>query len=154
MQRLAHLFSFLAAIAAGFAILQFVLSQFGQPEVALAVRSTAPEQNLIVVRASTEASGDWPAVFGVPAPIVEVVEQPEIAVVDEPTPPPKINQTYKLKGLVAGGTDSWAIVSDPSGDFLLHVGDSLGDNMTVTSISSEGVWLKTALGPELIEFTE
>lgn len=89
----------------------------------------------------------WPDIFG--------RYEPDAPPPPEPAPEVTIvNYNYTLKGLFANATNSWAIVSDPGGEYLLRQGDELPGGALVSEITEEGVWLETAQGRELIAFEE
>jgi hypothetical protein len=140
------LLGFLCAIGAGYGAGHLGLTLFGAP---------VPEEN-VVVRvdpqsvAATQAGGEqppWPDAFGVfvPEPPAPPEPEPEAVVV---------NLNYLLKGLFANGSTAWAIVSDPSGEYLLRAGDELPGGALVKSIDKAGVWLETPQGPQLIAFDD
>jgi len=93
----------------------------------------------------------WPPLFGEPqppAPPVQVEPQPPA-----PPMPPIESLGYRLKGVVRNGKADWAIVTHPTGDLLLKVGDTLSDGITVDAIDAEGLWVsngktRTVLGFE------
>lgn len=90
----------------------------------------------------------WPPVFGHPKP-------PEPPAAPEPTPPAPVAEPpkppappveslgYQLKGLVRTDTAVWALVSHPTGERIMRVGDSLADGIVITRIDEAGVWLDT-----------
>jgi hypothetical protein len=94
----------------------------------------------------------WPTLFG---EVIIVQPQPP-APVQPPAPqaPPIASLGYSLKGTVVLGGDTWAILSHPSGERILRVGDSLVDGAEVTDIDQQGLWLKTNRGKEIIAFEE
>lgn len=85
----------------------------------------------------------WPALFGTP----KVVEPQPPQPVQEPQPPapplPPIESLgYRLKGVVRNGSADWALVTHPTGDIILRIGDSLGEEgLKVEAIDAEGLWL-------------
>lgn len=81
----------------------------------------------------------WPPLFGEPqppAPPVQAEPQPPA-----PPMPPIESLGYRLKGVVRNGKADWAIVTHPTGDVLLKVGDPLTEDLTVVAIEAEGLWL-------------
>ena len=112
------------------------------PQLARVQPMTATDQP-----GQTQLPRRWPALFGTP----EIVEpQPPVAVetpVVEPQPPrppqPPIESLgYRLKGVVRNGTADWAIVTHPTGDMILRLGDQLGEaGPEVVEIAPEGLWL-------------
>lgn len=87
----------------------------------------------------------WPPLFGEPqppappAPPVQAEPQPPA-----PPMPPVESLGYRLKGVVRNGKADWAIVTHPTGEFLLKVGDALTEDLTVVAIEAEGLWLSRA----------
>ena len=100
----------------------------------------------------------WPALFGEPQPPKPSEPQPPASPEAEPQPPapPLSSLGYALKGVVSDGGTRWALVSHPTGDALLQVGDPLGDSYTVAAIDARGLWVVAAPGadPQLLEFAE
>jgi len=88
----------------------------------------------------------WPALFGTPKVVEPQPPQPP-QVVPEPQPPappmPPIESLgYRLKGVVRNGSADWALVTHPTGDIILRIGDSLGETeLKVEAIDAEGLWL-------------
>ncbi len=90
----------------------------------------------------------WPALFGEtqpPAPPEPEPQPPE----PEPQPPapsapPLSSLGYELKGLVRAEGTVWAIVSHPTGERILRVGNELEHGLIVREITEEGV----RIGPE------
>ena len=90
----------------------------------------------------------WPALFGTQVVVEPQPPAPVIApVVAEPQPPappqPPIESLgYRLQGVVRNGSANWAIVTHPTGDVILHIGDRLGEaGPEVVAIEAEGLWL-------------
>lgn len=87
----------------------------------------------------------WPAVFGElqpPKPPPAAEPQPP-APTPEPQPPrpPLDSLGYALKGVVRVDQKIWAMVSHPTGDQLMRVGDTLSNGATVKRIDEQGVWV-------------
>lgn len=95
---------------------------------------------------------DWPALFGRYAPPEPQPPRPPEPVAEPQPPasaaPPLDSLGYRLKGVVSDGTVRWAIVSHPSGELLLRVGDMLGAGYRVTAIDARGLWVSTGEGDE------
>jgi len=99
-------------------------------------------------RAAAEQTMRWPALFGElqppapPAPAPQAEPDPPAA---EPQPPapPLSSLSYRLKGVVRSGETVWAMVSHPTGERILKVGDALEDGLTVVRIDSNGLWVDT-----------
>jgi hypothetical protein len=102
----------------------------------------------------------WPAVFGeavVPEPQPPRPPAPK----PEPQPPkppvPPIDSLgFTVKGVVSDGQSRWVIVSHPTGDQLLKVGDRLGEHYTVARIDAAGLWGRSdpEAEPVLLGFAE
>lgn len=100
----------------------------------------------------------WPALFGEKQP--PRPPEPPKQTEAEPQPPrapkPPIDSLgYHLKGVVQAGNATWAMVSHPSGEQLLRVGDDLREGITVARIDRAGVWVsREGDAPELLAFPE
>lgn len=108
----------------------------------------APSQN-----ASVQIQ-DWPAIFG-----QEVIIEPQPPSEPEPQPPapptpPVSSLGYTLSGTVVSDSDQWAILSHPTGQRILRVGDALEEGIVVSEITDDGVWLTTGSGREMLGFQE
>lgn len=87
----------------------------------------------------------WPALFGElqpPAP----PEPPAPEPVAEPQPPkpplpPLDSLGFALKGVVRSGDAVWGLVSHPTGERILRVGDEMASGFTVDKIDENGLWL-------------
>lgn len=91
----------------------------------------------------------WPALFGEPQPPAPPPEpQPPVQNTPEPQPPaPPIESLgYRLKGLVRANDTVWALVSHPTGERIMRVGDSLTDGIVIEMIDDTGIWLDTGGG--------
>lgn len=119
-----------------------------------------------VVEVTQDAAADgeavhWPALFGEPEPPKPLAPtQPIVAAVNEPQPPappkpPLSALGYELKGIVRSGDVVWGMVSHPAGDKILRVGSVLADEMTVSRIDEDGLWVETGRDvPELLGFAK
>lgn len=106
----------------------------------------------------------WPDLFGAiqpPAPEPEPrppAPQPQPpAPKPEPQPPapPLDSLGYQLKGVVRTNNKVWAMVSHPTGERLMRVGDVLQDNLVVARIDDAGLWVSANGGPaQLLEFAQ
>ena len=101
---------------------------------------------------------NWPLLFGEKMPPLppKEPEPPET----EPEPPaqksPPLDALgYTLKGVVRASGSVWAMVSHPTGEQVLRVGDDLGAGMIVARIDEQGLWA-AAQGdePALLGFPE
>ncbi len=102
----------------------------------------------------------WPPVFG-----TRVVPEPQPPRPPDPAPepqpprppaPPLDSLGYSLKGVVSDGTSRWAMVSHPTGEQLLKVGDALSETYTVSAIDEQGVWVQSdpEADPQLLGFAK
>ncbi len=140
---------FLAAAGfAGQALIEAVRGPLPAP-------AEAPETAALATPAGTPDSAPtrprtWPALFGdrvipepqPPAPPPPPDPEPE----PQPPAPPVAGLGYSLQGVVSDGTTRWAIISHPTGEALLRVGDALGEHYTVSAIDEQGLWAVS--GPE------
>jgi hypothetical protein len=85
----------------------------------------------------------WPSLFGDYVPPEPQPPRPVAPPTPEPPPrppaPPLDSLGFALKGVVTTGGNRWAIVSHPTGDRLIRVGDTLADGVIVLSIDAEGL---------------
>jgi len=119
------------------------------------LRQPAPALQLARVQPMTPTSQPgvdqpprrWPMLFGTlkveepqpPAPVELSVAEPRPPA---PPQPPIESLGYRLKGVVRNGTADWAIVTHPTGDMILQLGDHLGEaGPEVVEIAPEGLWL-------------
>lgn len=100
----------------------------------------------------------WPAVFGTapksePQPPTPPTP-PVSATPPKPPLPPIESLGFALKGMVRNGTGDWAIVTHPTGDQILRVGDVLSSGVTVVEITAEGLWVEREGERSLLGFPE
>lgn len=97
-------------------------------------------------------AGRWPALFG----DLRVAEPqpPAPAVPPAPPMPPVASLGYALRGTVTLGGKTWAILSHPTGERILSVGDDLVAGMTVVAIDATGLWVDTGRGRDVLEFAQ
>lgn len=151
----------LAALAAAALAGQELLQVMERP-VPAAAEAPAPEPGtpVALARAAPQPPRDWPPLFG-----TRVIEEPQPpkppAPPSEPQPPrppaPPIDSLgYSLQGVVSDGANRWAIVSHPTGEQLLRVGDMLGEAYEITAIDANGLWGRAApdAEPVLLGFAE
>lgn len=96
----------------------------------------------------------WPALFGervAPEPQPPTPPQPPA-----PPAPPLASLGYALRGMVAQGDGgiTWALVSHPSGERIVRIGDMLAEGFEVVDIDAGGLWVESARGREVLEFAE
>lgn len=100
----------------------------------------------------------WPPVFGEPQPPAPA-QQPKQAT-QEPQPPkqpkpPLSSLGYTLKGVVRAGSETWAVLSHPTGERLLRQGEALDGGIVVAKIDEVGIWLsRDGDEAELLAFPE
>lgn len=160
MRFIATFFTLAALVATGFAgkDLRAALSQ-GTPHVPAEDLSRAAED--VASPPAPAAPLQWPALFGEPEPPKPPAPPPApVQVVEEPQPPsppkpPLSSYGYTLKGTVRAGDAVWGLVSHPTGEQILRVGDVLVDDMTIARIDAAGLWVDTGDDdPELLGFPE
>lgn len=101
----------------------------------------------------------WPALFGELAPPA-APEPPEVdpqPPEPEPQPPgpPLDSLGYRLKGVIRADSLVWALVSHPTGEQVVRVGDSLAEGLVVARIDKDGLWIDTGRDtPELLAFED
>ncbi len=88
----------------------------------------------------------WPALFGEvqpPLPKAPVVLPQPPTSVQEPQPPkpPVSSLGYSITGLVDLGDIVMAMVSHPTGNTLIRVGDTLATGVIVKRIDEAGLWV-------------
>lgn len=102
---------------------------------------TAPATDLGIEVPEPQPPMRWPSLFGTHVPPEpqppRPPEPPAPPAEPQPPAPPFESLGYALKGVVSDGANSWAIVSHPTGDRLLRVGDALEEGITVTAIEPE-----------------
>jgi len=99
----------------------------------------------------------WPSLFGTftpPEPQPPRPPEPVEAQPPQPPAPPLESLGYALKGVVSNGGNRWAIVSHPTGDRLLRVGDTLAEGVTVLAIEPEGLRIDNQGQNALLAFQE
>ena len=100
----------------------------------------------------------WPLLFGEKMP--PLPPKPDDVAEEEPQPPPEKAPPiealgYTLKGVVRANGTTWAMVSHPTGDEVLRVGDELAAGMIVAKIDEQGLWAGTrGAEPALLGFPE
>ncbi|SDE37259.1 hypothetical protein [Ruegeria marina] len=147
---LAAVFTFLALAGVGLAGMELRRVLSGTPPEALEAAAVAgaprPQPPASAQRRETE----WPALFGT----LELAppEPPTPPVPPQPPSPPVSSLGYVLKGTVELSGKTWAIVSHPTGERILRVGDILADGVTVAGIDETGLLLETGRGREVLEF--
>ena len=130
------------------------------PELRTAANAVGPDGSAAPVQAPQALPRDWPALFGTravaePQPPAPPPPEPERQP-PAPSAPPIEGLGYTLKGVVSDGANRWAIVSHPTGEDLLKVGDMLGEIYTITAIDTRGLWGRSdpAAEPQLLGFAK
>lgn len=157
-------------IAAFFTLLMLAATVLAGVELSAALAAPTPRAApAIVARAVAEIGTGinesattlaWPALFGSPEPPAPPPSTPAPVVAEEkqpPTPPkpPLSSLGYELKGVIRAGDAIWGLVSHPTGDQILRVGDALTGGMVIARIDEKGLWVDVdADQPELLGFLE
>lgn len=140
---LALLISLAAAGWAGQGLWQeWQASQAPLPPRAAALPEAEPQPP-----AATLPPRSWPLLFGEKMPPLPPNEpEPPKAEPEPPMPkaPPIDALGYTLKGVVRADGSVWAMVSHPTGEQVLRVGDVLEAGLVVAKIDEQGLWA----GPE------
>ena len=129
------------------------------------LKSPLPDPQIAVVQAAARQAlpmqpnaRQWPALFGEPQPPVPEPEpQPPTPEPQPPAPPrpPLSSLGYQLNGVVRANDAVWAIVSHPTGERLMRVGDALEDGLIITKIDEAGMWVSTNGSPaDLMEMAK
>ena len=139
----------MAAIAAGFGITHLVLALTGAAP-AYREMSRASASFAAGTRAAGKADpGPWPLLFGRVEP-----QPPKPAAPPQPPAPPLSSLGYTLRGVIVNDGQSWAIITHPSGDRIVKVGDTLTAGIKVAAIDDTGLVLATSHGTERLDFAK
>jgi hypothetical protein len=123
----------------------------------------APLQTVLVEPTSLRQDAEpqppmrWPSLFGVytaPEPQPPRPPEPEITEPPRPPVPPLSSLGFNLKGVVSNGGVDWAIVSHPTGEKLLRVGDKLSDGIIVLDINANGLTVDNQGETAVLKFLE
>lgn len=153
-------------IAAFFTLLMLAATVLAGLELSAGLAAPTPRAApAIVARAVADIGSDtnendttlaWPALFGSPEP--PMPPAPVVAEEKRPPAPPKpplISLGYELKGVIRAGDAVWGLVSHPTGDQIIRVGDALTDGMVIARIDEKGLWVDVGEDqPELLGFLE
>ncbi len=143
MRLLSNLVLFASVAALGFAggALALALMPPPDPQLPPPERAAAPPVPPVE---GFRIDAAWPALFGVEV-IPEPEPEPEPEAIPEPEPvveaEPEENTLYYLTGLVARGSDSWAMVASNDRTQVVGVGDVLEGGEVVRAIDEAGVWI-------------
>ncbi len=155
MKFIANIAALLAAILFGYGAVRLVLVIMAPDpvETVAAVRLAPVPTPVASVAPDTVLT--WPAVFGT-APVVEPQPPapPTPPVEPQPPAPPIESLGYVLKGVIVNEGDRWAIVTHPTGDVILRVGDTLVEGVEVVDITEAGVALRRRDGITNLVFQE
>ncbi|CUH63485.1 hypothetical protein TG4357_00701 [Thalassovita gelatinovora] len=156
MRLIAALFTLLCLAAAALAG-QALWQQVSAPEAVIAPQQNRTAQaNQATPPTVPRVARHWPAIFGEPQPPVPAPAAPVVKAEPQPPQPPKPpldSLGYTLKGVVQAGTGTWAILSHPTGERLLRVGDALTQGIMVARIDDAGLWVsRDGDDPELMGF--
>lgn len=122
----------------------------GAPAALDVFAAAAPEPQ--PPQSSSRTTLTWPALFG-EARKVEP-QPPTPPQPPQPQAPPVSSLGYVLRGTVELSGETWAIVSHPTGERILRVGDALAEGVNVTGIDAMGLVLQSARGREVLEFAK
>lgn len=157
-------------IAAFFTLLMFAAMGLAGVELSTALAAPTPRAMpatvaLAIAEIETDAEANtaslvWPALFGAPEPPAPLPEPPTPVMIEEKQPPapprpPLSSLGYELKGIVQAGDAVWGLVSHPTGDQIMRVGDILTDGLVIARIDEMGLWVDVGKNqPELLGFGE
>ena len=157
-------------IAAFFTLITFAATVLAGIEFSTGLAAPTPLSAPVLVERDSGRSGDqadgfgdqmaWPALFGMPEPpkppepVVEL-QPPAPPTPPKPPKPPLASLGYQLKGVVRAGDAVWGLVSHPTGDQIMRVGDALTDGVMIAQIDEKGLWVsRDDDAPELLGFEE
>lgn len=87
----------------------------------------------------------WPTLFGEPQPPAPPAPPPPTPVAEpqppKPPAPPLSSLGFALKGVVRAGDAVWGLVSHPTGERILRVGDEMAHGFIVDKIDEQGLWI-------------
>ncbi|MEO9496866.1 MAG: hypothetical protein ABJG42_20515 [Vibrio splendidus] len=88
----------------------------------------------------------WPALFGELAPPAPPQpptppEPPAPPPEAKPPAPPLESLGYQVKGIVRAGDSVWGLVSHPTGEQLVRVGQELAAGVKILRIDEDGLWI-------------
>jgi hypothetical protein len=155
-------------IAAFFTLLMLVATVLAGMELSAGLATPAPATAPVPVeRAVAETDANlaleatalvWPALFGEPLPPAPPPAPAQVTQEAQPPTPPKPalgSLGFELKGLVRAGGAVWGLVSHPTGEKIMRVGDTLTDGVTISRIDEQGLWVVRGDDPpELLGFVE
>ncbi len=146
MRLIAAIMTLVTLAAAGLAGQQ-LYETVNVPEAALDVAALT-QTNSAEPQPPTPAapSQRWPALFGeVQPPLPKapeiIAETPTPAQEPQPPKPPVSSLGYSITGLVDLGDSAMAMVSHPTGNKLMRVGDDLADGVIIKRIDEAGLWV-------------
>ncbi|WP_189371745.1 hypothetical protein [Tateyamaria omphalii] len=134
--------------------------QDGPIDTQLLVKEVSSEPNQSALQQPEKAPFRWTPLFGELQPptvavaptVVEQVAAPEPP---KPPLPPLDSLGFSLKGVVRSGDAVWGMVSHPSGDRILKVGEELAAGIRIDRIDAAGLWVdRGESNPELLGFPE
>lgn len=158
MRLIAVLCSLLALFA-----LQHSVRLFWQAWTAPALQTAAAPDRLPEAEAAAPPAPapvqHWPALFGTlvkeePQPPAPPAPPPAPPAPPKPPAPPISSLGYNLKGVVRNGDSIWAIISHPTGEQILSVGDELTEGIVVDAITAGGLWVVRDGERSLLEMAE
>ncbi|APX14293.1 hypothetical protein [Tateyamaria omphalii] len=157
MRLIATFFTLLALVATGFAG-KGLHAALSDPTPAAALRNVPAPVETVSATQGMDAMTQWPNLFGEPQPPKPPTPAaPVLQTEVEPQPPaiPLESMGYALTGVVRAGDAVWGVVSHPTGDQILRVGDQLNDRMAIARIDENGLWVDVGGDKtELLGFAE
>ena len=149
MRAIAAIMTLLALGAAAFAA-QKLRDVVMQPEAEAGVSVAAiGTQAAPQTPTSQPPARQWAPLFGElapptppepPAPPTPEPE-PQPPAPPEPPKPPVDSLGYALKGVIRAGDAVWAMVSHPTGERIIRVGDELVEGLVIKRIDEAGLWV-------------
>ncbi|WP_415918924.1 hypothetical protein [Tateyamaria sp. SN6-1] len=156
MRFAAFVLTLLALVGAGFAGEQALRVWTDDAALAAPVQLGSTVEPSAGDTGTPPAPHHWPALFGeLEPPAPEAPEPPAPAAEPKPPAPPIESLGYTLKGVVRAGDAVWGLVSHPTGEQIMRVGDVLSDGFTITHIDEQGLYVDTGHGtPVMLGFPE
>ncbi len=158
MRWTAYLLTLAALLLAVFAGWSLFLAVSGR---SIAMDDAVAESNIAVLATSTanepQPPRRWAAVFGEARP--DEPQPPAPTQVEPPAPvveatPPIESLGYGLKGIVRTDAGEWAVISHPTGDILVHVGEDIIQGAVLVEIDAGGAWIEQNGARKLLALPE
>lgn len=149
MRLIAAIMTLIALAAAAFAG-QKLRDVMMQPDAQVGVSVTAVDASgAMQPLVDQPPARRWAPLFGDLAPPTppeppkppEPEPEPQPPTPPEPPKPPVDSLGYTLKGVIRAGDSVWAMVSHPTGEQVLRVGDAISDGVIIKRIDETGLWV-------------